>query len=203
MNIQVGHIIMDAVTKQRVMYPNKSRKYLLACLQEYGKEFTYMISDIFKVAVGLGDIVVSNRGFKHEKHLFVLVDTDIAPFHFEAFVPFIKKHESYQDDYVYGSFRTSPLHMFIIKFPEKYYDAFETFKMGEYSKMYSREDIEKFFKHHEEYKKVLIKDRDYRIVFAEKLNRRYGTTLTAADMDGELDEPPTEQSEIFNTHLKQ
>ena len=204
MNIQVGEIIMDRVTKQRIIFPNKSRKYLLACLREYGEEFAFRISDIFKVAVGLGDIVVRNRGFKHEKHLFVLVDVSVAYSFFVTWMEYFKKHKAYQDDYVFGNFTKSNLHMFIIKFPEKYYDAFETFKLGEYSKMYKKADIDRFFSNHKEYSQVLLKDKNYRFRFARQLNAKYGTTLTAGDIseDMELDEPPTEESEIFNTHLK-
>ncbi len=92
--------------------------------------------------------------------------------------------------------------MVIIKFPEKYYKAFQTFKTGEYSKMYDKETIDKFFEVHPKVKKVLVKDHNYRIIFVGKLNRMFGATVHPGEFDGELDFKPTPESEIFNHHLK-
>jgi len=202
MNIQVGEIIMDRVERQRIMFPNKSRKYLLACLREYGNDFANKLSNVFKVAVGLGDIVIKKRGFKHEKHLFILVDADIANKHFIEWLTYIKEHEAYQDDYFYGNVNKGSYHMFVIKFPEEYYDAFETFKFGEYSKMFKKADIDKFFSMHTEYKKVLVKDEGYKLTFVGILKDLFGVQIRPDEISGELDLPPTEESEIFNTHLK-
>jgi len=204
MTIQVGTIEMIKLDSgEDTIHNNKSRKYLLPCVKEYGKGFSDRLSNVFKVAIGIGDIVVRNRGLRHEKHLFILVDSTIAPDHFEEFHQYIKYHKAYQDDYVFGDIRTSPLHMFIIKFPEKYYDAFETFKIGDYSKMYSKEDIDKFFNNQPQYRRVLIRDRKYKIKFIEEVNREFGTQLKPEDDVKEYDFPPTRESEVFNTHIKE
>jgi hypothetical protein len=92
--------------------------------------------------------------------------------------------------------------MVILKFPEKYYDSFQTFKIGKYSEMYKREDIEKFFENHPKTKDVLIKDHNYRIKFTAKLNKMFHTHMLPTEFEGELDFKPTEASEIFNHHLK-
>jgi hypothetical protein len=204
MKIQVGDIFLDKVTNQRDwgIFPNKTRKYLLPCLKSYGHEFTKRLNNAYKVAVGIGDIIVSNRGYKHEKHIFILLDSDIATTYFTAFLDFIRNHDSYDNDYVYGNIQKTTLHMIIVKLPVKYFKAFETFKMGSYSKMYSQEDIDNYFNVHPIYRRILVKDNRYKIKFAKQLNEFYGTTLKAEDMTGELDFPPTEESEVFNHHLK-
>lgn len=212
MKIQVGEVVMDVLLHRKVrsapvkytdeIVPNKSRKYLLPCLKEYGTEFVEKLNGVYKVAIGIGDIIVSKRGFKHEKHLFLLLDSYIAHSYFTEFLCYIKQHESYQDDYVYGNITKSTYHMIVLKIPERFYDTFETFKLGEYSKMYSKTDIETFFSNHPRYKKILVKDAKYKIKFAEELNNFYQTTIKPEDIKGELDFPPQESEEIFNTHLK-
>lgn len=204
MNIQVGDIFLDRVTNQRDwgIFSNKTRKYLLPCLKSYGTEFTNKLNDAFKVAVGIGDVIVSNRRYKHEKHIFILLDSDIAPTHFRTFLDYVRNHDSYDNDYVYGNIQKTTFHMIVVKLPAKFYSAFETFKMGNYSKMYSQEDIDNFFNIHPVYRRVLIQDNRYKIKFAKEINSEFGTNLKAEDMIGELDLPPTRESEVFNTHIK-
>jgi len=204
MVIQVGDIFLDRVTNQRDwgIFSNKTRKYLLPCLKFYGKEFTERLNDAFKVAVGIGDIIVSNRGYKHEKHIFILLDSNIAPMYFRAFLDYVRKHESFENDYIYGNIQKTTFHMVIVRLPTKYYGAFKTFKMGDYSRMYSKEDIDRYFNVHPVYRRVLIKDNRYKIRLARELNMEFGTTLTAEDLIGELDFAPTIESEVFNTHIK-
>lgn len=205
MIIQVDAVRMDVLldSGEDTIHSNKSRKYLLPCIKEYGGEFTKRVNEVFKVAIGIGDIIVRNRGIRHQKHLFILIDSTIAPNHFEDFLQYIKYHKSYQDDYVFGNIVTSPLHMFVIKFPIQYYHAFETFKMGDYSKMYTPEEIDKFFYNQPQYRRVLIRDRKYKLKFIEKVNKEFGTRLTPEDDIQEYDFPPSKESEIFNTHIKE
>lgn len=214
MEIQVGEVKMEKVgepsviiqskeTKEKqILKPNKTRKYLIPCLKEYGATFTAMLESVYKVAVGIGDAILINRDIKHEKHIFILLDSKIVSQHFISFLNWIREQDIFVDDYVYGDIQKSTFHMVIIKFPEKYYHSFETFKIGDYSKMYELGDIEKFFKNHQNTKAVLVKDHNYRVIFTKKLNKEWGTTLKPDDIKGELDEKPTDISEIFNHHLK-
>lgn len=202
MKIQIGEVYMDKVTKVKTLYPNATRKYLAPCLEEYGKGFMAKLDNTFKVAMGVGDIVVGNRGLKHEKHIFILLDSKVAPSYFQEFLHWIRDQSMYADDYVYDNIQKSYFHMVILKLPEKYYDTFETFKIGEYSKMYNRKDIDVFFRNHQEAKQVLIKDHNYKITFVGKMNKKFGTTVNPKEWDGELDYPPDPDRDIFNHHLK-
>lgn len=201
MKTQVGEIFMQAVEKQILPRYNKTRKYLLPCLMDYGKEFTDKLNGVYKVAAGIGDIIISNKGIKHEKHIFILLDTTIARNFFITFLDWIREQPQYEDDYVYGNILNSKFHMVIIKLPEKYYGTFETFKLGKYSEMYSKKEIDVLFKNSKTYKKVITKDYNYKIEFVKELNELFDSTITPEEYDGEYDLPP-DKKEIFNNHIK-
>lgn len=204
--VQLGEVYMDKVTQQKTIYPNKTRKYLLPCLKEYGEIFIQRLNNVFKVAVGIGDIIISKSGLKHEKHIFILLDSTIAPNYFLGFLNWIKDQPMYEDDYVYGNIQKSGLHMIVLKFPDRYYDSFETFKIGKYSGMYSQEVINNFFNNYPDTQKVFIGDHNYKIVFMQELNEWLNNTreqdqIKPEEWEGELDFPPDE-NETFNHHLK-
>lgn len=208
MKIQIGEIYLDKVTAQRIIHPNRTRDYLLPCLKEYGEEFTNKINNVFKVAVGLGDIVLTKRKTPeaYARHIFILLDAKVAKKFFIDFVDWIKDQPMYEDDYVFDDIRKSHYHMVILKFPERFYDSFETFKAGKYSKMFNPETISKFFEKFPDVQKVLIKDSNYKITFTKKLNKWLGNKnsdrIKPEEWEGELDFPPKEDEEVFNTHLK-
>lgn len=212
MKIQVGEVQMSKVSSQiiiksdnveEVIPTSKTTKYLVPCLKEYGEKFTTMLRAVYKIAAGIGDAILINRDIKHEKHVFLLLDS-AKPMHvhFNNFINWIREQEYFVDDYVYGDIQKSSFHMVILKFPENYYDSFQTFKLGKYSEMYNAEGIDKFFGNHPETKSVLIKDHNYRIKFTAKVNKLFDTHAKPEEFIGELDFSPTEASEIFNHHLK-
>lgn len=204
LKIQIGKVSLKEVQDQKII-PNRTRKYLLPCLRNYGETFTNKFNSVFKVAAGLGDIVISNRGIrKYERHLFILIDSSIATKHFNIFIDWVREQDVYEDDYVFGDIQKSNLHMVIVKFPEQFYNSFETFKKGKYSEMFNKETIDKFFVSDDNSNapKVLIKDKNYNIVFTNRLNRIFNAQIKPGDYDGELDLPPIDEDEIFNYHLK-
>lgn len=204
MKIQIGDVFMDK-ENGRVTHPNKTNRYLIPCLLEYGKLFKVRYSNVFKVAVGIGDVVVDNRGLKYERHLFILLDSLIATKNFLSFIEWIREQPMYADDYVYDNITKSNFHMVVLKIPEKFYPSLDAFKEGKYSQMYNEEAIKNFFEKFPDTQKILIKDHNYKIVFIGRLNKLFGTTLAGDDIkeyDGELDLPPNPEKELFNHHLK-
>ena len=90
MIIQIGQVYMNKVTDRAEPYPNKTRKYLLPCLRDYGDTFIKYINNVFKVAVGIGDMIVDRFGTaKFERHVFILIDSSKTPKHFLPFLEFI------------------------------------------------------------------------------------------------------------------
>lgn len=206
MKIQIGEVYLDKVTNQKTIIPNKTWKYLLPCLRVYGDEFINKINSVFKVAVGLGDIILDNSNIVYQKHLFILIDTEIANKFFLKFIKYVRNLDNiYEDDYVYDNIQKSKYHMVILKLPEEFYDSLNKFKKGEYSKMFSKENIDKLFVSYPHIKKVFIKDHNYKVFFTEKVNKRFNLQaeykIRPEEWEGELDFPPDDK-EIFNHHLK-
>lgn len=204
MKIQVGEVPIGIIDgSNTVIYSNKTRRYLLPCLKEYGDEFMLRLNKAFKRAAGIDDMVVYNCGIKHETHLFILLDASISTTYFNSFIGWIRDQSIYEDDYVYGNIQKSTYHMVVIKFPEKYDQSFTIFKTGKYSQMYDPETIVRFFDPYPSVKSVLTSDKKYIPIFIDEINKVYGTNYKLSEWEGgELDFPPTDETEIFNHHLK-
>lgn len=196
MQIQIGQIIMGKVG-QDLPLKNKTLRYLTPCLKEYGLIFEQMYRSVFKIALGIGDMIIIDQDKKYEQHLFMLIDTRLYPKQFISFLDWIREQVFYEDDYVYGNIKISPCHMIIVKIPEKYMESYDKFNQGKYSEMYPDANIDELFKKFPDSIKVLKKDRNYRIEFVATLNKLYNTSLRPSEYKGELELPPTKKGEFF------
>ena len=208
MKIQIGEICLDRITEQKICKPNKTRKYILPCLKEYGKEFESKINSVFKVAAGIGDMVVTNRKdeYTYEREIFILVDTSMASLEdvFADFLEYIRNQPMYVNDYIYDNVQESTFHMVVVKMPAKYYSAYDSFIKGRFSQMYDRKKKKKHFDNYPREKKVFLKnDHDYKVMFVGKLNEIFGSEIHYSQYDGELELPPIPETDVFNHHLKQ
>lgn len=198
--IQIGKIFM-----------NRTRKYLFPLVKQYGSDFTFRINSLFKVAMGIGDIVAEKCGFVHEKHLFILVDSKYEPHIFRKTLEMLRQHPAYEDDYVFGNISNSRFHMIVIKIPEEYLPTLQMFKESKFSKMYSEQDIRKLFnfekrkgtdrKLYESAYRVLIHDHNYKIEFAQQLRDEFDIpdiSVTDIADDKEYDLPIKKIEEVFN-----
>lgn len=203
MKIQISDVISGELIKQ--MKPpmrNRTFTYLLPCLKEYGEEFLSMYGSVLKLAIGLKDVAIEDQ---YQQHLFILIDSRfnisangrISKKNFLPFLHWIREQDYYQDDYVYGDIQISPCHMVVIKIPANHVDTLSKFTEGRYSEMYSHIKIEELFSKYPEVKKVLLKDRVYKIKFVRNLNKEFNTTLNTDDYEGELDKAPVMQEECF------
>lgn len=186
MKIQLGTI-----------YMNKTKKYLLPCLREYGEEFTDRITNLFKLAVGIGDFALIDMGIQLDKHVFILIDTNLSRKYFNSTMNWLRIQDFYGFDYPYDDIHTGHLHMIAIKLPEKYYDTFGKFNESHFSEMYKEEDLDNLFQNKEELK-VLKKDKDYMVQFVNEVNQIYLTDIDPTEWTGELDFPILLDEEMFN-----
>lgn len=196
MQIQIGEILMGKAG-QKLPIQNKTLKYLTPCLIKYGNDFRQMYSSVFKIALGIGDMLIMDQEKKYEQHLFILIDTRLYPKQFVAFLNWVRDQFFYEDDYVYGNIRATSCHMVVIRIPEEYTQSISKFIEGKYSEMFSSQDIEELFQKYPDTAKVFKKDHNYRIKFVKKLNRMYGTTVTTEEYSGEVELPPTKKEEFF------
>ena len=203
MRIQLGQI-----------YINRTRKYLFPLIKEYGTDFTEKINSLFKVGIGIGDMILGKSGIHHERHMFILVD--IAGFTIERFLynlNWLRQHPAYEDDYAFDHIANGRLHMIVIKIPESHLEAFNKFKCGKFSKMYDINEIKSIFNYtgkdealRELYKsiqKVLIHDHNYKVEFAKQIEKEFDVKKTdyyEIDPEGEFDFPILTQEEFFNVN---
>jgi hypothetical protein len=196
MKIQIGEILMGRAG-QKLPIQNKTLRYLTPCLKKYGTEFEMMYKSVFKIALGIGDIIIVDQERKYEQHLFMLIDTRLYPKQFIKFLDWVREQPFYEEDYVYGDIKKSPCHMIIVKIPQEYIVSLTKFTEGKYSEMFSEEDINEFFLKYPDQVKVFKKDHNYKIKFVSKLNNLFESTLPVEEYDGELELPPKKEEEYF------
>lgn len=197
MKIQLGKITI-----------NKTKKYLLPCLRAYGSKFIEMFESVFKVGVGIGDIILVEKGVSYEQHLFVLLDVtnnasnaEVGKKHFNKFMTWVKQQDMYEDDYAFDSLNTGRLHMVVIKLHPSCYKALHQMRQSQFSKMYTLLEINEYFKDKPE-TQILIKDHNYRIQFTAKINEMYDTMMRPEEFEGELDFTINKSEEYFNGHTE-
>lgn len=192
MKIQIGNIPM-----------NKTRAYLTPCLKTYGENFVNRYGGVFKVAIGIGDIVAIKSGVQFEKHIFILLESRTNPVSYNTFLKWVREQDFYEEDYAYDHISKGYLHMVVIKLPEECYNAHDNLLKGKFSEMYSPEAIKNFFENSSNAYKVLTKDHNYKLTFSKKLKEEYDIDLSPDDIDDkfEFEFPIKEIEEIFNTEL--
>lgn len=210
------------------LFDNKTFRYLYPCLKHYGQIFREKINSVFKLAIGIGDMVSESK-YGNKPCIYILISTFIptmsGPDNVEygkkvdEIVKWFREQHYYVDDYLYDIINANSNRILVLEIPEIYRDSYYHFIRGKYSKMYSTEDIDKFYnkvvrKNKElekkindrvEYsKKVLLKDESILPDFVSKLNKEFGTKMTEPEMKGtELDFPLTMEEEIFSFELCQ
>lgn len=204
MKIQLGQVRMESSFKlgytggeplNTGIHSNKTLKYLVPCLNKLGKDFMNRLDSVMKVAVGVGDMLITDEVNKFEQHLFILLDIRVASKFFIKFLEWIREQDYYADDYVYHNIQKTPYHMVVVKLPNDV--AITKFLEGKYSEMFTQEEIQQLFAKDPDTKSVLIKDHNYKLEFVKKLNYMFDTTIKASEYEGELDLPPKKDEENF------
>lgn len=195
MKIQISDVITGEITKQfKPPMRNRTYTYLLPCLRRYGEDFIKMYTGVLKLAIGLKDVAI---GDQYQQHFFILLDSRVYKKNFLPFLNWIREQDYYQDDYVFGDIKVSPCHMIVVKFPQEYINNLPKFEAGKYSELYSEDEVHELFANFPEAKKVLLKERLFRIKYVRNLNKEFGTHLSTDDYEGELDKRPVMLEEYF------
>ena len=112
----------------------------------------------------------------------------------------MRKDPHYITDYSWSYLNNR--HVVAFHIPKKYYNAFNSFVKGEYSKMYSEQDLEVLkMKSNRVTMSIVTKDRSLIPFFEKGLNDYYRSSIELPDdFDGELSLPFIPDREIFNWH---
>lgn len=184
------------------LFKNRTLTYIVPSLREYGKEFSDYFNKLSWRAFGIND-----RNFmgnmEDGEAIFCLAKIDNYVI-FEEVMGYLRSHHSWVEDYIFSL--QDNLHMIVIKNPKP--KSIESFLIGAYSKMYSKEDINRFFLKFINFKgidryttvySVLTKREDYFPIFCEKIKTEFNVSYdTQYNPELEMDFPPLLGEEVFN-----
>ena len=199
--------------KENEITINKTFQYLVPCLSEYGRQFVTKYVNVKKLAFGIKDEYTVNPN--KDPWIFILTNKRVNPAKFQDFLNYVKKQEYFVKDYPYDNLH-SYKHMIVIKFPESCHKAFHMFLAGKYSKMYTKEQLDKFFyrnikesvpahKVWIQSRKVINKNPEIIGDFIKKLQKEFGNNLRLAKSDFKGEDKELEfpvsyelETEVFN-----
>jgi hypothetical protein len=193
------------IKKNLQPYENRTYRFVLPIIKVYGKQLLSLFSSLKKVAVGINDYTAMELGIEYDKHIFILIDVQNTE-NFDDLLWTIKQHPAYEYDYVFDIY--NQLHMIILKMPQKFINVLEHFKSGNYSKMFTKEDLQFFFggkdwhSVHKEIKPILTKQEAYKPVFEKKIKEEFMIVDLPNIEWKEFDFPPELKEEIFNYEVK-
>lgn len=183
-------------------------------MKDYGSTFTTKTQSVFKLAFGIGDALMDKESINKEKAIFILIDKKVQPNAFRNFMTWIVNQEYYLFDYPFDDVIKGRKHMLVLKIPDQYDKAYEHFLKGEYSKMYTLEEVDRLFAIgrygdpdvailRSQSRDVILKSISMRKPFIQKLKESFGDLdIKESDLTGkELDFPIEKQKEIFNYNI--
>lgn len=189
------------------VFRNRTYFYLSPILKAHGEYFVKrLLEDTHRLAFGIFDTALAGSPLIEESNkrpIFLLLSSTLKPTRLEAFLSFIRTEPYYITDYVFDTFNIPypTQRMLVLDVPQEFYNAYDNFKLGNYSQMYTPEQIHTWFRKGEVAEnliKILTKDSTYKSVFQEKLIERFNVEVTTNQIN-ELDFPYTldKSAEIF------
>lgn len=188
---------MDYLKKKK----NKTLLYILPQLNFYSRNISNRIKTDNFYGCYIGYKALDTE---HIYLLYKVIDEDT-----KSFVQWLS-NKDYCVDYIDVD---SVYKLLKIELPEKFRGSLERFIGGEYSEMYSKEDVDKIFmpieykylkelqelfnKENEDLKKILTKNKEYEKVFLDKINNTFDTNLEKLNEKSEYDFKPNLKDEIF------
>lgn len=179
-------------------YVNKTWKYLLPIIKSFGNTFLVKYSSIWKLGTGIYDHSFNGK-YIDDKLLFILFDKKVKPKIFNNILEYFKYQDYYHSDYAYDDIEEGRMHMVVFKVPEQYYDAYDFFMKGQYSQMYSEDEISFLFKATEKGLDVMHRTEEAYNRMIVNTKKSFNVDITKNDLIGaELDFPIENNKEIFN-----
>lgn len=186
---------------------NKTWRFLVPSLKDYGRDFAISFVQVFKYAVGIYDCKKENELSIKDRNLYLLCDSFYKKTLFKEFLDYVKDKdyfvESYVTEFDHVEEELPYKTMVVIKIPEKYSKAFDMFIESRFSEMYSSEELSELFFDITSIidRRILKRSKDSEKNFLEEVNLRFKTDLEIEDFEGEIEEytlPIDFEDEIFN-----
>ena len=186
-------------------YLNKTWKFLLPCLRGHGSIFVNKFNPIFKLAAGVHDTLLDGAEMSEGRNLLILCDKKHQEKNFYMFLNWLKLQPYYKGDYCPDADIKSRKHIIIIQIPTQFNNSYDCFLRGEYSKMYTGEQLDTLFTHPDRQNEleILKKDKKAATRFVEELKLEFDLDETEKiNIDdvkkGEYALPLVRSEEIFN-----
>lgn len=180
-------------------YVNKTWKYLMPCLKEYGPVFSAKVNTLYKLAAGIEDGLYL---IPKQPSIFLLIDRKYKLKVTENIMQWLKYQPQTIANYPFEVEEGGRKHMFVIEIPPKYHFAYDRFIAGKYSEMYTKQDIASIFRDNPNAKalEVINKTPEARKKFIENIHKSFVIPYEDIDLplDAELDFPIQKKKEMFN-----
>lgn len=163
---------------KRTVFKNKTFKFLIPVLRTYGEQFKFYLNNLDRRAFGVNHKAVK---LPEKRCIFILFNKDYKEELFYEFLEFVREKSYYVTDYIFGNAVNSNFHMVVIKFPDKYADAYDKFIKGNLSQMYSEEDIENYFNKDEIAKKIMKKEDNAVFFLIKEINELFGNNIVSVE----------------------
>ena len=197
------------------IYKNKTIKYLYPSLIELGRVFSIKLNEFNVVGTFIADL----NYYTLNSCLYIAIGTkpyaegfSLTQYResFHEFLCWLKTQDFYETDYPFEY----DFHIIAVRLPETLSSSIDSFMAGEYSKMFTTEQVVRYFKtvslpdkeqekrRNEEIKEtyaVLTKSLAYVEKYAQKINKEFLTNLSPkCFFNVELDKQPDLSKEILN-----
>lgn len=182
-------------------YVNQTWNYLFPCLLDHGDVFKNKINSVFKLAVGIHDTLLDGSDHIQGANIYILLDAKHKPGYYKAFIDWVRIQPFYQDDYWFDvDLSTARKHMVIISVPNKHELAYKHFLKSQYSKMYDKTDLKRFFydRNKEDLYNIMMRNVSGKQLFAEKVNKEFASDIHYKEVEGECEFPLIKEENIFN-----
>lgn len=183
-------------------YINKTWRFLMPCLRAHGDEFVNKFNHLFKLGVGIFDTTVSGTKYAEGRNIFIMLDKAAHSFYFNDFMEFVRGQSYFVADYCpEEDILKARRHIIVLEVPGDFHHAYDQFLLGNYSQMYTEEELKTYFNttgRKVEYA-ILKRTDDAKKEFIKKIKKEFNTDVTIDDLKwAELELPLKRKEEVFN-----
>lgn len=191
MNIEIGE-----------WYINKTWRFLLPCLRGHGNTFVEKFNLVFKLGAAIHDILLDGSDMSEGRNILILCDKEHKREDYDRFLNWVKLQNYYRGNYCPNSEEEySRKEVIIIQVPTQFYNAYDCFLRGEYSKMYTEDQVEALFtgKDKKEVLEILKKTEEAGNAFVKNIENEFGEEgIKLEEIEGEYEFPLVRKEEIIN-----
>ena len=185
-------------------YDNKTWRFLFPCLRGHGDIFATKLNPLYKLAVGIYDYTCLGQEKFNGKNIFILLDMYSQNKLCMDFIEYVKYQPYYVTHYCPDAdFVNSRKIMIVVSIPQGFEDSYDDFIRGNYSQMYSDEQLRILFANPDRKRdyNIMTKNSEYEPYFFECVNTEFGVKCSHGYFDfpiREFELPPKMKEEIFN-----